>query len=410
MESLLSRFNSCLKVCRTSMIRRYKAHSMAVGTHINQHIFRMRAMAKELEYSGVKIPDDMQAVVLLNSFPEDWEDDVGGLLMDFDGVKENLSFDYVCRRLRILGDVRLLRKFNEEKNLKNKFKGSCYNCRKRGHHQSDCPDQGSSKQKSSSADFFAFPGPSATLSEIIYPQFKTYLRIDYKGPRFSTWKRELFTVLEDCQVKYVLKDTKPSEPTDSTSEEDVHLYKKWQADDFTCRHLVLGAMEDDVFLSFHDCPTAKALIDALETFFDSPSTAQKLVLLKKYTNHHMSDDTPIIDHILKMDLMTRNLEIAGIDVPDEIQSVVLVDSLPKSWGEALTVLNVNMSMDKETGLSLDNVRKRVRDAGQIKELMARADDSMSHDNANKKNKKVVRGKCYSCGRPGHYQSDCPDQR
>ncbi|XP_071935658.1 uncharacterized protein [Coffea arabica] len=410
MEALLHRFDNRLKAFRILLLRRYRDHRMAADAHIYQHVFRMRAMAKELEYAGIKIPDEMQAVALLNSLPDDWDDDVERLAIGLDGAStEKLSFDCVSRRLRMVSDVRSLKKLNNAKKLKNKFRGSCYNCGKRGHHQSDCPEQGSSKQKSSSSEIFTIPGASATLSEIIYPQLKTYLKINCKGSRFSMWKRELFDVLEDNQVEYVLKDLKPSEPTDAASEVDAQLYDKWHADDFTCRHLILGAMDDDVFLSFHDYPTAKALLYSLEAFFNSPSTAQKLVLLKKYMNNHMSDDTLIMDHILKMDLMAHKLKIAGVNVPNEMQSLVLLDSLPESWGDTLTLLNINMTLDMENGLSLDNVRKRVRDAGQMKELMAQADDSLFDGNGNRNTKRVFRGKCFSCGRPGHYQSDCPDQ-
>ncbi|KAL3530916.1 hypothetical protein ACH5RR_010238 [Cinchona calisaya] len=308
MKSLLTRLNSRFKALNLSMIRRYNAHRMALGTHINQHIFRMPAMAKELEYSGVKIPDEMDASSSIIS----------------------LAFYFMlCLKYNSANPMLLI--------------------------QAKSPPQ-----------LFTFPDESATLTEVIYPQCKTRLRIDYKESNFPKWKKDLSLVLRSNRVEYVLKDPKPSDQLE-----------KWHGDDFTCRHLILGAMDDgDLFLSFHDYPTAKTLMDDLEECFNSPSTARKLVLLTKYMNHRMSDDIPIVDHTLKMDNMAWKMVTAGIKTPEEMQAVVLMDSLPESWDDTLVRLTVNMSMDEGNGLNLDNVRRRVTDAGQWKEFMAHKDGAM----------------------------------
>lgn len=116
---------------------------MAADTDISKHIFRMRAMANELEFGyGVTIPDELHAVILLNSLSEDWEEDVEGLLRDLNGGKEDLSFVNFSSRLRALQDVKKVKKFMDGEKMKKKLTGTCYNCGKRGHYKSDCPDQG----------------------------------------------------------------------------------------------------------------------------------------------------------------------------------------------------------------------------------------------------------------------------
>ncbi|CAI9107021.1 OLC1v1006287C1 [Oldenlandia corymbosa var. corymbosa] len=415
MEALLSRFSPTLKRFPAINLRRYMSCRMDPDTEINRHIFRMRAIAKELEYgAGIKIPDDVQATFLLNSLPEEWGKDVERLLRDLDGREEDLSFVNFSRRLRTLRDVKQLNNYIDSEKKRKRANGVCSSCGEQGHYMSDCPDQGSPKQEDFSVSFgpFGVPISEPTVTEIWYPDLKTNYRIGYNGPNsFTTWKLEISDVLEDIGVDYVLKEPEPSDPADSGSEEDALRYKKWHADDFTCRHLILGTMEDDVFLSFYDYPTAKSLMAAVEAFFNSASAAQKLVRLKRYMSHYMSDETPTMNHLRDTDVLLSKLRSSGMDIPSEMRSVVLMNSLPGSWDQIASALEMKLSTDKENGWSYDNVWKEVRDAGQFKELLEKnqADDSVSHDNAidGRKNKRVLRGKCYSCGRSGHYQSHCP---
>ncbi|CAI9107020.1 OLC1v1006285C1 [Oldenlandia corymbosa var. corymbosa] len=360
MGTLLTRFDSLSKRFPGISLRPYMYHRMESGTHINQHIFPMRAMAKELEHGrGVKIPDEVQAMFLLKSLPEDWAEDVAGLLRDLDGREEDLSFVSFSRKLRVLQDVKELTNFVHGEKLRKRV---CKNCGKPGHYQSDCPDQ----------------------------ELTTW------DQSFSLYGRGIFQKSSNpIKLTMCSKSLKPSDPADSASEEDARRFKKWHADDFTCRHLILGTLDDDIFLSFCDYPTAKSLMDAIDTFFSTSSAAQKLVRLKRYTNHRMAEGTPIFNHLHEMDRMVLNLKDSGMCIPSEMQSAFLIDSLPGSWNQTVSSLEFNMSMDKEnSGWNIDNVWKRVRDAGRLKEMFEKteADDSRPHDNANGgwKNKRVLR--------------------
>ncbi|KAM7496423.1 hypothetical protein LguiA_020837 [Lonicera macranthoides] len=242
-----------------------------------------------------------------------------------------------------------------------------------------------------------------SLSEMLYPELKTTLRLNHMGTRFTIWRRNLSTVLTVNNVNYVLTDPKPPE-------EDTVSHNKWLTDDFTCRHIILGTMEDNLFLSFHNHPTAKSLMDSLDFFFNSPSLARQMVMFEKYVGYRMSDETNVRNHIAKLGGIAMELDKVGIEVPNEMQAVVLMESLPDSWENDVRLVTVNLDTDKEDGLKLDNVSERLRVAGDIRALFRAKDDrgqTSTNYNSNRKPKRAFRGNCYSCGRPGHCQSDCP---
>uniref|UniRef100_A0A5B7C7J8 CCHC-type domain-containing protein n=1 Tax=Davidia involucrata TaxID=16924 RepID=A0A5B7C7J8_DAVIN len=160
-------------------------------------------------------------------------------------------------------------------------------------------------------------------------------------------------------------------------------------------------MADDLYLHFHPYPTATALMDALNARFNTSSMASRMVLFRKYVEHRMPEDAPINHHILEMGVMAHDLQTAGVPVPDEMQAVVLMNSLPESWEDVVGGLIVHMNTED---LTLVNVSKRLGIMGDLKEWRARENEAST----DKKSKKGLRGNCYTCGRPGHCQADCPN--
>lgn len=122
--------------------------------------------------------------------------------------------------------------------------------------------------------------------------------------------------------------------------------------------------------------------------------------------YHMSDETNVRNHIAKLGGMTMELDRVGIEVPDEMQAVVLMESLPDSWENDVRLVTMNLDSDNEDRLKLDNLSERLRVAGDIRALF-RAKEDQGQTSTNRKPKREFRGNCYSCRRPGHCQSNCP---
>ncbi|XP_010264577.1 PREDICTED: uncharacterized protein LOC104602546 [Nelumbo nucifera] len=243
------------------------------------------------------------------------------------------------------------------------------------------------------------------IFEIVYPELISTRKLKVDGSNFDSWKNKIELVLSDLKVDYVLTDPKPTDPTDDSSEEHRELHRKWLSDDSTCRHLMLGAMDDKMFGFSNGYKTTEAMMDALTKLFDTNSLPHRMSLLRKYTQHKMSEETNINDHLIEMGSMVVELERAGLPVPEAMQVAILMNSLPESWQ---SVMGLIMLM-KPDEWSLNSVSRHLGVAGDLMAWKSR--NGGEDETSNKKQRKEggFKGNCFSCGKRGHCQSDCPNK-
>ncbi|KAJ4971369.1 hypothetical protein NE237_004468 [Protea cynaroides] len=172
---------------------------------------------------------------------------------------------------------------------------------------------------------------STKLTQLVYPELITTEKLKVDGSNFFTWKSKIKLVFCELGITYVLKDPKPAEPTDDSSKEKLESLDKWVSDDRRCRFAMLFAMENDLFQLCNRHTTAKSIMDYLTLMYVSTSLTTRMILFSKYTEHKMSEETPINDHLMEMGLMAYQLKKAGLPISQDMQVVLLMNSLPDSW-------------------------------------------------------------------------------
>ncbi|OVA02753.1 zinc finger protein [Macleaya cordata] len=243
------------------------------------------------------------------------------------------------------------------------------------------------------------------ISQFAYKELTTTRKLNSSGSKFLIWKSKMDFVLFDIGVSYVLTDPRPVDPTEETSIEEREKYKKWVSDDFTCRHAILGAMEDNLMLVFDRYNTAKEIMDALSNLFASKSFGRSTTLCGKYQHHKMSEETNVMDHVFEMCAMARELEEVGMKVPEAMQVFILMKSLPDSWQSAMELF---MKMD-DLELKLDNLIGFIRTEAEIRASKDLDDVGEIVESSRKKQRSGgFKGKCFSCGRSGHSRNECPN--
>ncbi|KAK8662667.1 hypothetical protein V6N13_024558 [Hibiscus sabdariffa] len=115
----------------------------------------------------------------------------------------------------------------------------------------------------------------------------------------------------------------------------------------------------------------------------------------------MQEGSSITQHIIKMNAMAKELELEGVNLPKELLSVVLLESLPESRDDVVTSITMDLGKDEEA-LRLDNICIRLMNARDVNELFK------SRDNDESSSRVGFNGSCYNCGESGHRISDCPN--
>lgn len=147
-----------------------------------------------------------------------------------------------------------------------------------------------------------------------------------------------------------------------------------------------------------DCKTAKEQIDALKGIFLRSSSFTKLSPWRKLLNLKTTTNEKLEDHFLKFDSIIRELKEQGTELNESDKVCHLLLSLPTKFDTVVTAL------ETVSDVKVDFVKARLLD----EEMKVRTRE----ENENKEfeiglNTAVQPKKCYVCGSPQHFQSNCP---
>ncbi|KAI3908555.1 hypothetical protein MKX01_009357 [Papaver californicum] len=200
------------------------------------------------------------------------------------------------------------------------------------------------------------------ISEFVYRELTTSRKLTSSGDKFSIWKTKIDFVLSDIQVSYVLQQPKP----DSAPESETH--RKWIMDDFTCRHAILSTLEDDLVIVFdHGYDTAKEIMDGLVRLYGGKSIGMSMYLFEQIKNVKIGENENVMDHVMRMCGVSIELERYGMNLPQEMRVVFMLDSLPESWREAKDVFMKTVDDDEnENALTVDSFLQFVKNNVELK--------------------------------------------
>lgn len=170
--------------------------------------------------------------------------------------------------------------------------------------------------------------------------------------------------------------------------------------------------------------TSHAAWAELEQIYESKGPVRKATLYKQLYRMKKDPDTSMAKYLNDFTSKAEQLTEAGINIPDDLLSIMLLGSLPEGFesftvaiesrDEIPSVNNLKIKLLEEEARQIDRdgfndkgQRKGISDEALLTKTMKSKSNRMNKNmNISKQQQPKFSGKCYECGKIGHKGADC----
>ncbi|KAH9778820.1 Integrase catalytic domain-containing protein [Citrus sinensis] len=230
---------------------------------------------------------------------------------------------------------------------------------------------------------------------------------------FNMWKVKMEALLVTQGLGDAIQPVSKKEgkeySTSKTPEQVAEIDRK-------ARGTIILSLADSVIREVAKEPTVAGLWAKLESIYMKKSLANRLYIKKRMFTLKMMEGTPLDDHLDEFNKVCDTLETIDAALDDEDKALLLISSLPRSYGNFVDAL-----MYGRQTLSLDEVKSALNtkelqgkqdhlgvESGQGLTAKAKSDGKKKKQGKYKEKPKDL--KCFLCHKEGHFKKDCPEKK
>lgn len=184
--------------------------------------------------------------------------------------------------------------------------------------------------------------------------------------------------------------------------------KPWKRKDAKAQRIIGTTVGSNVITHMVNCNTAKQMWDKLATVFEAKTETSSLLLNQKFFMMTKEPGEKVVAYIARVEELVQRLRDVNVEIPDETVVCKIIMSISSEFDNFSSAWESTNKDDR----TLDNLRSRL--VIEEQRLIARgvvetseAFHARNTGNTQKKkpNNKQRRGKCFKCGKSGHWKKD-----
>ena len=238
------------------------------------------------------------------------------------------------------------------------------------------------------------------------------------------WKIKVEAILDDRGLDGHIDGTKPKPgyfDVKNPTEQEEAAIEKWETEDKKARTTITLLVHDTQAIHLSGAKTAKELWEQLKAINEPRGQAGILAWRRKLYGTRAKKSTDIPTHLNTMRQILETLHLMGDDITDREYKNALMQSLPRSWEQFLTIYTQpgttasDLTSYELHAILLEEDRHRKdepneEDEEDEKRIARESENALTARlgvNRRKLMDRISGGKrCLFCKRPGHLERDC----
>ena len=111
------------------------------------------------------------------------------------------------------------------------------------------------------------------------------------GDNFPKWKTNINIILITKNIRFVLTEERPQDPSPSVTQRSQDSYDRWIAANNKAKEYMLASISITIRIKMKDKDTTYEIMDVLQQIFRQQSEQARYDIVRKYTNTRMRSST-----------------------------------------------------------------------------------------------------------------------